>query len=264
MDAPSGGDRGWEGVPDAAVEVAPGAQPIGQGRTALVYELGDGTVLRRYRNAGADARLEAAVMEHVRRHGIPVPRVHRASGRDIVMERVDGPTMLADILERPVRIREHAGVMAQLHRRLDGVPPHPGLPVVPGEPARLLHCDLHPGNIILTPSGPVLIDWSEARSGPAAVDVAATWLVVACLEHPDPTVDALLVPVRAALLEAFLGAVDDRDAAARILPDVARARMADPVTTPQERERLAVLAAGTTDVGNVAGGAPGGGPRFEA
>lgn len=48
---------------------------IGAGRTADVYEAGAGWVLRRDRDGIGDAVAEGAVMEHVRAHGYPVPRV---------------------------------------------------------------------------------------------------------------------------------------------------------------------------------------------
>ncbi len=43
---------------------------------------------------------------------------------------------------------------------------------------RLLHLDLHPGNVILGPSGPVVIDWTNAPVGDPAVDAALTWVIL--------------------------------------------------------------------------------------
>ena len=37
---------------------------------------------------------------------------------------------------------------------------------------RLCHCDLHPGNVIMTAEGPRLIDWTGARRGGAPLDLA--------------------------------------------------------------------------------------------
>ena len=36
----------------------------------------------------------------------------------------------------------------------------------------LCHCDLHPGNVIMTAEGPRLIDWIGALRAPAALDLA--------------------------------------------------------------------------------------------
>ena len=44
---------------------------------------------------------EVAAMEHARAHGYPVPAARALSDTDIVMERVDGPTMLDDLARRP-------------------------------------------------------------------------------------------------------------------------------------------------------------------
>jgi len=35
----------------------------------------------------------------------------------------------------------------------------------------LCHCDLHPGNVIMTADGPRIIDWSMTMRGPAALDL---------------------------------------------------------------------------------------------
>jgi aminoglycoside phosphotransferase (APT) family kinase protein len=36
----------------------------------------------------------------------------------------------------------------------------------------LCHCDLHPGNVIMTADGPRIIDWDGAVRAPAALDLA--------------------------------------------------------------------------------------------
>ncbi|HZA81671.1 MAG TPA: serine/threonine protein kinase, partial [Actinomycetes bacterium] len=72
------------------------AGPIARGRDADVYALGDGRVLRRYRRPGPTDR-ERRVMAHARAHGYPVPQVYEWTGTDMVMDRLDGPSMLADL-----------------------------------------------------------------------------------------------------------------------------------------------------------------------
>ena len=71
--------------------------PLASGRDADVFALDDGRVLRRYR-AGGDVAAEAAVMAYVADLGFPAPAVHEARGTDLVLERLDGPTMLAALL----------------------------------------------------------------------------------------------------------------------------------------------------------------------
>jgi aminoglycoside phosphotransferase (APT) family kinase protein len=42
----------------------------------------------------------------------------------------------------------------------------------------VLHLDLHPANVMLTGGGPVVIDWTNARVGPAGADVAMAYLIM--------------------------------------------------------------------------------------
>ena len=58
-------------------------------------------------------------MRYVARHGYPAPRVEdvRANGSELVMERIDGPTMLEVLSKRPWTLRRNAGRLAMLHHR---------------------------------------------------------------------------------------------------------------------------------------------------
>jgi aminoglycoside phosphotransferase (APT) family kinase protein len=203
---------------------------IGRGRGSVIYDLGDGTVLRRYLDEGHSAEAEADVMRLAAAAGVPVPVVHHVEGPEIVMDLVRGPTMLTELVGHPEDARRHGQELAALHQRLDLVRPAvapPGL--------GLVHGDVHPGNVILSVHGPVLLDWTNHRIGPRALDVAITWIVLACFEPgpPTPAVDQ----VRGPLLEGFLGAVD-RAAAEAALPEAATIRHRDPGTTATEHERI--------------------------
>jgi hypothetical protein len=81
---------------------------LASGRDADIFEYGPGLVLRRSR-AGHSMALEARIMEYARAHGYPVPAVDHVSddGTELVLERLDGPTMLAILSRRPWTIREH-------------------------------------------------------------------------------------------------------------------------------------------------------------
>jgi aminoglycoside phosphotransferase (APT) family kinase protein len=135
--------------------------------------------MRRYRTPRDTAR-EVAVMEHARTYGYPVPCARALSDTEIVMDRIDGPTMLDDLGRRPWRMDQHARTLADLLRRLHAIEAPAFLPEPIGEGRALLHLDLHPDNVILAPSGPVVIDWPNAARGPAGADVAHTWIVIAC------------------------------------------------------------------------------------
>jgi tRNA A-37 threonylcarbamoyl transferase component Bud32 len=121
---------------------------IAAGRASEIVDLGDGSVLRRFKG-GERPALEAAIMEHAHANGFPVPRVLEVLDDALVIERIEGPTMLADVRRRPWRARRHARALARLHERLHEIPFAGG---------RLLHLDLHPDNVLLSPRGPVVID----------------------------------------------------------------------------------------------------------
>jgi len=215
---------------------------IGAGRAADVYAIGSGRVLRRYR-VPFDVRAEAEMMRHLGQAGYPVPAVYDADGRDLVMERLDGRDMLADVSRRPWLARRHARTLADLHNRLHKIVAPPGWPQVVGPGGVVLHLDLHPGNVMLTSRGPVVIDWSNVRSGPAGADVAMAYLVMASSD-----VDDLPLPVRAsvgalrgAFIRQFLLAAKD-DPAPHIAR-VARHRMTDRNVRPSEAGWLARRAA---------------------
>jgi len=214
---------------------------IGAGRAADVYALDERRVLRRYRN-GESSEREAAVMAYLAGAGFPVPRVHDASGPDLVLERLAGRDMLADLSARPWLARRHARTLAGLHDRLHAITAPPSLRAPFGPGGLVLHLDLHPGNVMLTAAGPVVIDWSNVAAGPAAADVAMAWLIIATSEVDAPPL--LLRPaissVRAVLLRRFRALV--RDDPGPELARVARARMADRNVRPAEARRLQVIA----------------------
>jgi aminoglycoside phosphotransferase (APT) family kinase protein len=211
---------------------------LASGRAADVYDLGDGTVLRRYRDGGHDVEREAEVMRWVAERGVPVPRVDDASGRDIVMERIDGRTMFEELEASPRRALRIGRALAHLQARLAEVP-SPDWLMAPGfapEPGgdRVLHLDLHPMNVILSPNGPVLIDWANAAGGPAGFDAALSYVTMATFGTTDRTQEL----VRRAVVWAF------RRARGRAVldPYVAVAcdhRLADPRLTPDERVAVA-------------------------
>jgi aminoglycoside phosphotransferase (APT) family kinase protein len=189
---------------------------LGSGRSADVYEHDPGEVLRRYRTP-RDTGREVAAMEHARVHGYPVPAARALSDTDIVMERLEGPTMLADLARRPWRIDRHAATLADLHRRLHAIPAPHWLPAPVGAGDSLLHLDLHPDNVMLTPSGPFVIDWPNAARGPAYADVAHTWIVLACSVPTGGRWERWLSAAgRKAFLSRFLKRFERREAEARL------------------------------------------------
>jgi aminoglycoside phosphotransferase (APT) family kinase protein len=219
----------------------PPGELIGAGRSADIYAIGENQVLRRFRG-NFDMRVEAEMMIHLATAGFPVPAVYDVSGPDLVMERLDGQDMLTDLARRPWRARRHGRMLADLHNRLHTIEAPAGTRqlVSPGD--RVLHMDFHPGNVMLTSRGPVVIDWSNGCAGAPGADVAMAYLIMASSEVDD--VPMLIRPalktVRAQLIAAFLGGVQD-DPGPHIAA-VARFRMSDPNIRQSEAGRLRHLA----------------------
>ena len=221
---------------------------LGSGRSADVYAAGPGRVLRRYR-VPIDVAAEAQLMRYLAEAGYPVPEVYDADGRDLVLERLSGTDMLADLGRRPWLIRRHARTLAELHDRLHRIAAPPGWPVAAGLAGIaqgtanvVLHMDLHPGNVMLSSRGPVVIDWVGALAGPAGADVAMAYLIMT-------TADTDLIPIwlrpvtgvlRTAFCRRFAAGVHDN-----LWPHIAnaaRVRIADINTRPSEAARLLRIA----------------------
>lgn len=169
------------------------------------------------------------MIAHVRAHGYPAPEVYEVSddGRDMVMERVDGPTMLDDLGDHPWRVRRHALLLADLHTRLGRIPALAGLPPGPVPGDRMVHLDLHPMNVLLSADGPVVIDWTNAASGTPGSDVAMTWLVASCGQIPGPRWRAALFGGFRRLLMATFIKRAGRQAAVHDLAAVAERKCTD-------------------------------------
>ena len=193
---------------------------VGEGREAEIFEWDGGRVLRLLRDPGAasHAEVEAAAMTAAHEAGAPAPAVYdvvEMRGRPgVVVDRVDGPDLLAVVARRPWTVGTAGRILGEVHARLHGTEAPPGLPDasdviqerlrtadaagpelvefaleglsrLPGGD-RLLHGDLHPANILLGPGGPVAIDWVRAGRGDPATDVAWTRLLLR-IARPHPS-----------------------------------------------------------------------------
>jgi uncharacterized protein (TIGR02172 family) len=184
---------------------------LARGRTAEVYAWGNDRVLKIYldRRAEGSAEYEAAITRAVHAAGIPVPAVDDLilleNRRGIIMERVSGPTMMQVLEKNPLRLRELARTLGDLHAgihacRVSGLEPMrlklwhaiarvSSIPMpVKQELMSLLvslpdsdvvcHYDLHPMNVIMSPRGPVIIDWEGAGTGNPLLDIARSWFLM--------------------------------------------------------------------------------------
>ena len=216
---------------------------LAQGRDCDIFDRGDGTVLRRSRKA-YDQGPEARVLAYAAEHGYPVPSVQALAdeGRDLIMEKVEGPTMVQALERRPWRAGAVGRQLGELHNRLHEIPGPDWLPRLP-EGDALLHFDLHPQNVILSPGGPVVIDWTNACVGEPGVDVARAWALTASAEADVRGLLRLAVTrVRRALTEGFVDTAG-RDEARAGLTYAVELTLLDENISPVEKDRMQALVA---------------------
>jgi len=113
------------------------------------------------------------------------------------------------------------------------------------EDDRLCHGDFHPDNIIMSPRGPVIIDWSDAAKGSAAADVARTRLLISIGAPVEGRISGWLVRLarrraHSLYLRLYLkrSAISRESIEAWGLP-VALTRMTEDI--PGERDQLTIL-----------------------
>jgi tRNA A-37 threonylcarbamoyl transferase component Bud32 len=193
-----------------------------------VYAIDERTVLRRYRTRTVP-EAETVVMRHARAAGYPVPELHSVSGHDIVLERVDGPTMRQALERDPSTLEWHARTFAALHERLFTINAPAMLRAV-GDGDTLLHLDFHPENVLMGRDGPMVIDWANAARGHWADDVAMTVVIVKGVLLPEP------LPTLARHFAEIYLASFDRDVVRAHLPMAIARRTGDPNLSAAEHQ----------------------------
>jgi aminoglycoside phosphotransferase (APT) family kinase protein len=184
---------------------------IATGRDCDIFDYGPGLILRRSRE-GRSQRRDAEVMAYLTTQGYPVPAVEEISndGLSLAMQRIEGVTMVEALGKQPWKVRRYGALLAELHQRLHQIPAPDFLPAAPVRPGdRVVHLDLHPLNVMMSPSGPVVIDWTNASLGQPASDVVIAWILMVVGELPDRGLKAALVGrARSALVNSFLAPFD--------------------------------------------------------
>jgi len=213
---------------------------LAAGRTADVYALEHGRVLRRYR-VDIPVEPEARIMRELDVLGYPVPHVHEAHGRDLTLENIVGPTILEQLLREPGQVERYGRELGELHERLHRIPAPAWLRRMPGAPAgaaaSVVHLDFHPDNVILSTRGPVVLDWTNVAAGRPEVDVALTMLIMLSVDAVELVGSDASAPALGALRSLFLIAylatcgVDPRLG----LADAIEYRLNDPMLLAAER-----------------------------
>ncbi len=184
---------------------------IGEGRTAEIYTWGDHQVLKLFRaeippeNVDYEARIAQIVTEA----DINAPAfggVVEVNGRrGILYEYVQGVSMLKQMQKQPWLIihfaRQFAEVHAAMHQR--------SAPALPSQRERIerrilqaprlsdtvkkrlckrletlpegnsiCHGDFHPDNVLMSPHGLMVIDWTDSNRGNPTADIARTTLLL--------------------------------------------------------------------------------------
>lgn len=202
---------------------------LAEGSHARVYLLGDQAVVRRLKNYQGSYP-NANLMIHLKQLGFPTPILFEARQDTLVMERLHGPTLLQSLIAQEISLAEAARIMAQLHEHLHALQPPDSSSTNDqlGDEDRILHMDIHPGTIVLTPAGPYLVDWEDSRLGPPELDLAATALVFAMIaSEPGELQDGAASMFRKFSRTVGTGFVPYLEAAARV-----RAQEMD--TSPEE------------------------------
>jgi aminoglycoside phosphotransferase (APT) family kinase protein len=185
---------------------------VARGSRSFVHAYGRGAVVKvpKPETPASWILAEAEYVEAARAVGAPAPALlgmEQIFGRPAsVWERVDGPSLWQQVVDRPERSTEVGRRLAEVQLALfELVPPvtlpdqrdrlvskirwsaaHVDaslgmalelLPTRAGAP-HLCHGDLHPSNVIVSEDGPVLVDWFDASRGDRVADVARSSLTL--------------------------------------------------------------------------------------
>lgn len=183
---------------------------IARGASAELFDLGKGQVIKLFRESvsdemiarEADASIQASAM------GVPtaaaIARRTWNGRRGIVYPRLEGGTLIDWIRRNPTRAKWVLGEMGAIHsamhraggeslRSLKQVlatdiaygPAPTALQRtvidylnVLSEGDKLTHGDFHLGNVMMTPKGMMVIDWSKAAAGHPAADVVRSEMLM--------------------------------------------------------------------------------------
>jgi aminoglycoside phosphotransferase (APT) family kinase protein len=188
-------------------------EKIGEGAFSEAYAWAPGQVVKLFKPGvpRGMAWFEVRMIRAVLAAGVPVPEVFGEVTLDgrfgIVLQRLDGPTLLQLTRTGAVTFERAGAIVAALAMSLHKTPPPPEVlsmrdhmesrlrhddgkipkhiatdilalidRLPPGD--GLCHTDLSPGNVIMTAEGPKLVDWAGAMRGPAVLELGFLHVVL--------------------------------------------------------------------------------------
>jgi aminoglycoside phosphotransferase (APT) family kinase protein len=218
---------------------------IGIGLTAEIFAWESGRVLKLFfaRLPRAKAELEFQITRALHTAGCPVPAAYDLIDIDgrtgIVLERIEGASLLKLVERQPWKFFYAARLLADLHAQIHQLTAPSELPTqrrqledwlaraqdfskdLTTEQRRaaeaslallpvgsaVCHADFHPDNILLSPRGPIIIDWTGGTRGHPQADVARTCVLFESANLPagsPPHMHLLLACSRRLLHRAYL------------------------------------------------------------
>lgn len=183
---------------------------IARGASAELFDIGGGQALKLFRDSVSDEMIarEAEASAHAAACGVPTAAAIGQrmwdGRRGIVYPRLEGATLMDWIRRNPMRagwaLDRMGDIHAAMHRAGGGAlrslkqvlatdiayGPAPGalqraaiayLETLPDADA-LTHGDFHLGNVMMTPDGMMVIDWSKAAAGHPAADAVRSEMLM--------------------------------------------------------------------------------------
>lgn len=266
-------------------------KPLASGRTADVFAWDNGRVVKVFKPwvtpSAVESERRAARVAYSA--GLPVPAVGETvacCGRiGLLFAHIDGSLMMDRLTADPESVKPLAHQLAELHGALHRHIAPPELPTQKSvlrdriqrssilspterhgilvdlarmpDGVTLCHGDFHPGNVMLTDRGPVILDWMDAVRGNPVADVARTSLLflghIEAASVPD-NVRADMILYHETYLETYVAAYFEQTHTSRVprrtheawrreyqrwLPILAAARLSERI--PEQTEWLLQL-----------------------
>ena len=231
-----------------------------------IYAWGEGQIIKFWGTGAPEGwvehlgKMERALYEA----GLPVPEVGEIVEVDgqlgQVYERIEGDSLAEGWLDAadadPGKIVRSAHVFAEVHANIHACGNVPELPLqrefvpavigrstaLPADlkeavlkafdelPAgdRVCHGDFHPYNVLLSPKGPMVIDWNNGHLGNPLEDVALSLLILSGVSASQPPLRSRVEHFSQTYLERYFELrPDDRAQLAAWRPIVAALRLSD-------------------------------------